>query len=526
MFQIETGVEAAISGLTIANGSAASGGGVYNQGTTQLTDCTVSGNFASGNGGGLFNSGTIILTDCTVSGNSAVADGGGLASSGTVETYSCTLSGNSAVVGGGIANLNAATATLEDTIVAGNTRAGVLPSDIGGNNAMHVVGTYDLVGTGGSGGISNGSGNDIVLSGLTGLGLAPLGNYGGLTETIALLPGSPAIGAGIQENGVEADQRGEPLDSPNPDIGAFQSQGFTLTPVTGSTPQTTTTGSNFAESLSITITPNNPEEPVAGGIVNFTLTPASDGASATLSSTTAVIGTNGTAHVDATANATAGTYSVTASAAGARSRDFTLTNLYSPTFSNVNSQSVPYGTAIVTVTGTLADGSEIPVGLTVVITLGTDEQYPTVGAAGNFMAPLDASSLTAAGSPYTITYSFAGWSTFTPAMTTSTLTVTPLVPTVSVADSGGTYNNDPFPAMASVAGIGGSGSSSLEGVGLTVVYYSGTFTNASQLTGLTPLAGRRARPVRTRYWPASRAAPTTQPPRSWPISPSPRRYRR
>ncbi len=43
-------------------------------------------------------------------------------------------------------------ATLEDTIVATNTGTGGSPSDIGGGNSAGVVGTYDLVGTGGSGG--------------------------------------------------------------------------------------------------------------------------------------------------------------------------------------------------------------------------------------------------------------------------------------------------------------------------------------------------------------------------------------
>ena len=41
---------------------------------------------------------------------------------------------------------------------------------------------------------------------------------------MALLPGSPAIGKGIAVSGVTTDQRGFPLDSPKPDIGAFQVQ--------------------------------------------------------------------------------------------------------------------------------------------------------------------------------------------------------------------------------------------------------------------------------------------------------------
>ena len=199
---------------------------MYNQGTTQLTDCTVSGNSADRERRRPCLTVARLSSPTAPSAATRRSRGGGLASSGTATLYSCTLGGNSAAVGGGIDNLNAGTATLDDTIVAANTGASGSPSDIGGNNAMDVVGTYDLVGTGGSGGISNGSDHDIVLSTLTGLGLAHLGNYGGPTDTIALLPGSPAIGAGIEENGIDSDQRGEPLDSPSPDIGAFPEPGL------------------------------------------------------------------------------------------------------------------------------------------------------------------------------------------------------------------------------------------------------------------------------------------------------------
>ena len=47
---------------------------------------------------------------------------------------------------------------------------------------------------------------------------------------MALLPGSPAIGAGViadypgTTTPITTDQRGDPLDSPDPDIGAFQTQ--------------------------------------------------------------------------------------------------------------------------------------------------------------------------------------------------------------------------------------------------------------------------------------------------------------
>jgi hypothetical protein len=56
VFNIEASVTVAISGLTIANGSAAQGGGMDNLGTLTVTNCAISGNattFSSGvNDGG------------------------------------------------------------------------------------------------------------------------------------------------------------------------------------------------------------------------------------------------------------------------------------------------------------------------------------------------------------------------------------------------------------------------------------------------------------------------------------------
>ena len=99
VFQVDAGVTATISGLTITGGNTVNGGGLYNDnGTATLTNCTVSGNppYQGGRrpvqpqrhpqadqlhgerklqpttGGGLYNlNGTATLTDCTVSRNSA-----------------------------------------------------------------------------------------------------------------------------------------------------------------------------------------------------------------------------------------------------------------------------------------------------------------------------------------------------------------------------------------------------------------------------------------------------------------------
>jgi hypothetical protein len=63
--------------------------------------------------------------------------------------------------------------------------------------------------------------------------LAPLGDYGGPTQTIALFPGSPAIDAGnnaIVPPGVTTDQRGPGfarIVNGTVDIGAFEVQAGT-----------------------------------------------------------------------------------------------------------------------------------------------------------------------------------------------------------------------------------------------------------------------------------------------------------
>ena len=158
--------------------------------------------------------------------------------------------------------------------------------------------------------------------------LAPLGNYGGPTQTMALLPGSPAIGTGDPGQAGTADQRGYTRGG-RVDIGAYQDQGFTLTPVNGSTPQATSVAYAFPDPLAVAVTADNTGpfvDPVDGGVITFTANAAANGASASLSPTTATI-TGGQASVTATANATAGSYKATASAAGvADPATFSLTN--------------------------------------------------------------------------------------------------------------------------------------------------------------------------------------------------------
>jgi hypothetical protein len=153
--------------------------------------------------------------------------------------------------------------------------------------------------------------------------LAALGEYGGATPTMPLLPGSPAIGGGTVSGAPTTDQRGQPRTG-HVDVGAFQSGGFTLTPLAGSTPQAALVGTAFEHPLAMTVTASNPTEPVDGGVIRFAA--PSSGASAPLSAATATIA-DGQAGVTATAGTFAGSYTVTASAAGvATPSGFALTN--------------------------------------------------------------------------------------------------------------------------------------------------------------------------------------------------------
>ena len=245
----EAGSTLTITGATIAQNTAVSGGGIASDGTSMITNATITNNSATTGGGlanevdgmltilgttiannsattggGLANLGIATLTDSTVAGNTAVNEGGGILNQGpvTLTLVACTVSGNTAGVGGGGLDNAApsAVASLTDTLVAGNVEPGGTADDID-DAAEGVTGTFNLIGPGGSGGINNDQGGNIVLASVSGLNLSPLGDYGGPTETIALLAGSPAIGVGTPAGAT--DQRGFPLANPQ-DIGAFQTQ--------------------------------------------------------------------------------------------------------------------------------------------------------------------------------------------------------------------------------------------------------------------------------------------------------------
>jgi hypothetical protein len=176
VFEIASGINVTISGLTITNGNAGGAyyGGNLNEGTLTITNSTLSGNSTTyGYGGGIYSYyGTLTITNSTLSGNST--------------TY----------YGGSIYNGPGATANISSTIlnVGGGSganifnSAGTITSD--GYNLSSDAAGGD--GTTGPGGFLNATGDQRNTDPLLGL----LQDNGGPTFTHALLVGSPAINAG------------------------------------------------------------------------------------------------------------------------------------------------------------------------------------------------------------------------------------------------------------------------------------------------------------------------------------------
>jgi hypothetical protein len=405
-------------------GGAGMGGAVFNEaGTVVITNSTFTSNTARGGAGGSGSFGQ--------NGSAGRGLGGGLFNhNGTITVTSGTFSGNTAAQGGrGIFNLGD---SLSNTTPNATANATITNTIIGQSDTAVEDFTGKSLGSGAN--ITSG-GSDLIRtqSGFTGSIastanplLAPLGRYGGQTQTMALLPGSPAINAGTSA-GPLTDQRGLKAQirttGGRPDIGAFESQGFTLATTSG-TLQYAGTLTSFAAPLVETVTANNPVEPVAGGVVTFT-PKVVFGASATLSANRATISAAGQASVTATANAVTGNYNVTPSATGTTNAPnfFALGNQYVSSFSSLLSPINSYGTATTTLTGHIGVGFISPRGLSVSITLNGVVQSATVDANGNFNTTFNTASLNAG--TYPVTYAFAGNTTFRAATDRSTtVTVT------------------------------------------------------------------------------------------------------
>jgi hypothetical protein len=214
-----------LNNVTFSENSAPLGGGMknaYNSSPT-LTNVTFLGNSAT-DGGGMenFSSSNPTLTNVTFMNNSATYGGGmeNLSSSNPTLT-NVTFMNNSATHGGGMYIYNDSPNTqIHNSIFWGNT------ADVGEAQIRNYSNSLVLRDSVIQNGCPAGSTCTNIITADPMLGT--LGNYGGFTQTIPLLPGSPAIDAGTNTGCPATDQRGvtRPQGS-HCDIGAYE---FTNTP--------------------------------------------------------------------------------------------------------------------------------------------------------------------------------------------------------------------------------------------------------------------------------------------------------
>ncbi len=230
------------------NTSGNNGGGLLDDGTTTITGSTFSGN-KSGRGGGIYSDGTTTIINSTFSGNQGIAPGGGgIFNNGTTTITNSTFSANSGLVFGGNLYNSMGTLTLNNSILANSGK------NHDCDNTATIMIQYSLV-KDGSCGITNGVNGNLVADPL----LGGLGNNGGLTQTMALQAGSPAINAG--SNALAVDASSNPLTTDqigNPrivggvvDLGAVEDQGTQKLVFTTEPPSTVTTASTFGLAVSL-----------------------------------------------------------------------------------------------------------------------------------------------------------------------------------------------------------------------------------------------------------------------------------
>ena len=197
--------------MVLGNSAMNNGGGIHNIGDVVIINSTLAGNGSSEFGGAIFNNGILSVGNSTIAFNDA-DQGAGIFNAGHLLTTYSTFAGNVASdQGGGIYNPGLFPTSIDNSIIALNVApAGI---DVGGDHTS----------------VSNVIGGDPGLE-VDMDGRPVLGNNGGSTLTIALVPGSPAIDQGDDDACIAllvsgTDQRGfDRLQAAGAkcDIGAFE----------------------------------------------------------------------------------------------------------------------------------------------------------------------------------------------------------------------------------------------------------------------------------------------------------------
>jgi CSLREA domain-containing protein len=229
-----------------SQGSSSDGGGVFAAGNVTVANSTVSGNSTQGrssDGGGVEADGDLTLIDSTVSGNSVQgsdSNGSGLECFGHLSVSNSTVAGNYAPAVGvaGIDSKRGGPVTLISSIIARN-RAGVGTLDLNVSGSLAVgaslIGNNQDTTLNATGPTTLDAHGNVIGSAASPIDprLGPLADNGGPTQTMALLPDSPALGRGNNPLNLTTDQRGTGFPRPAEsaiDMGAFQLQQVSLPP--------------------------------------------------------------------------------------------------------------------------------------------------------------------------------------------------------------------------------------------------------------------------------------------------------
>jgi hypothetical protein len=483
-----------LDGVTITGGRADGGGfpdyyggGLYCNGRGSGAECSPTlgnvrfwGNAAT-YGGALFNDGAFggrsapRLVNGIFAGNAAAGSGGALFNYGAFGGESSpaltnvTLTGNAADYGGAMVNegsYGASRPTLTNVILWGNAAAAAGAQLY--NSDADVALAHSLV----QGGCPSGASCDANL-----IDAAPLfvdatgGDY-------RLLPGSPAIDAG-DNSAITAttDLAGNArIQGGAVDMGAYESQGFSLT-VSGGDDQQVNPGQSFPQPLSVTVSSLLTEPVGPGGVVSFTA--PTTGASLTTPTFTATTDGGGVATATVAANGIGGRYAVTATARGATAPVvFTLSTNHRPQAmddtalvlrDNDSGELTVLATQPVTLT-VLANDSDVDGDSLSLTAVGTPSQGGTATVDGDHIA-------------YTPADAFTGAETFTYTVQdtlglTDTATVT--VTVIEGDDGGSTEPGGPGETLV----ITGTGTSEAITVTVDIPTQSPTDTLSLVYTGL------------------------------------------
>jgi hypothetical protein len=182
-----------LQGMTITNGRADRGGGIYNTGHLELENVIVRGNTAERYGGGIWTDDEVQMFNSSVTGNTAGDGGGGIAiftNSGFAGLTNSHVTNNTATgAGGGVYVYEGSTVFVSD----GSTVADNTASVASGGGIFNENGTVKILG----GRPSSVSGN-----------AAREGNGGGIYTTGLLATVTLGNGAGVRDNTAGADGGG------------------------------------------------------------------------------------------------------------------------------------------------------------------------------------------------------------------------------------------------------------------------------------------------------------------------------